>query len=119
MIKEKEVLIKITNRNKSYFEKLGYNINDLMDNMLLVDIKDLMPKSKIVITAICNFCNTEHEIEYYRYCENINRNNKGYYSCFKCKNIERTKTSLLKFGETSYSKTEQFKKLVKKNNENE
>lgn len=119
MIKEKKVLIKITNRNKSYYEKLGYVINDLIDNMLLIDSKDLMPKSKIVITAICKFCKSEHKIEYYRYNENISRNNKGYYSCFECKNIEREKTSLLKFGETSYSKTEDFKKLVRKNNENE
>ena len=47
---------------------------------------------------------------YSKYILNKKRNNKNYYSCFKCKNIEKEKTCLSKYGVVSYSMTDEFKK---------
>ncbi len=40
---------------------------------------------------------------------NKNRNDKGFYSCFKCKNIEKEKTCIKKYGVKSYSMTDEFR----------
>ena len=43
------------------------------------------------------------------------QNKKGYYSCFKCKNHVKEKTSLEKYGTKSYSNTV-YKNLQKTGN---
>jgi DNA-directed RNA polymerase subunit M/transcription elongation factor TFIIS len=88
MIKEEKVLIKINIRNITYYRNLNYDING---KELLVDIKDLNPSSKVRITATCELCGNEKELLYCKYVMNKNRNDKGFYSCFKCKNIEKEK----------------------------
>jgi hypothetical protein len=108
MIKENNVLIKINIRNISYFIKRGYSLT-LNDKDCLVSILDLSPGSKVKITAICEICSSETVISYSKYLVNKNRNNKGYYSCFSCKNIEKEKTCLKKYGVSSYSMTDEFR----------
>jgi hypothetical protein len=107
MIKEDKVLIPINLRNRSHFMELGYNANV---SELLVEISDLLKGSKVKVTAICEICKSENKIQYNKYLVNYNRNNKGFYSCFSCKNIEKEKTCIQKWGVKSYSMTEEFKK---------
>lgn len=109
MIKEDKVLVNINSRNIKTFKDKGYDVS-LNDKQCYIMIKDLNKGTKTKITAICDICNSENIISYNKYLVNLNRNNKGYYSCFKCKNIEREKTCLDKYGVSSYSKTEKFKK---------
>jgi uncharacterized protein YjaZ len=108
MIKEDKVLIPINIRNKKYYIDKGYDIDNSCKN-INVYIEHLNIHSKVKVTAICEMCGDEHIITYNKYIMNKNRNNKGYYSCFKCKNIEKEKTCLKKYGVRSYSMTEQFK----------
>jgi hypothetical protein len=106
MIKEDKVLIPINLRNRSHYFKLGYNVND---DSILVSVSDLLKGSKVKITAICDICSSENKIQYNKYLVNFYRNDKFFYSCFSCKNIEREKTCYQKWGVSSYSKTEEFK----------
>lgn len=108
MIKEDKVLVPINLRNISHYKKLGY---DSDKSELLVNIKDLMNGSKVKVTAICEICNSENKIQYSKYLVNYNRNDKGFYSCFSCKNIEKEKTCLQKWGVKSYSMTEEFRRV--------
>jgi len=118
MIKEAKVLIKINLRNKKYYQNLGYEFEDVsMGESIDVEINtnDLTKGSKVKVTAICEICESERNLTYSKYYQNFNRNEKGYYSCFKCKSIEMKKTCLGKYGVESYSKTDKFKKFISEN----
>lgn len=106
MIKECEVLVKINFRNSSYYKNLGYSI----DKEIFVKVGDLTIGTKSKVTAICEICSSENKISYCKYNVNINRNGKGYYSCFGCKNFEKEKTCEEKYGVKSYSMTDEFRK---------
>lgn len=108
MIKEDKVLVKINLRNSTHYKQYGY---DTSQKELLVNIDELTKSSKSRITAICEICTSENSVTYGKYNVNKNRNNKGYYSCFKCKNLEKEKTCLEKYGVKSYSMTLEFKDL--------
>jgi hypothetical protein len=108
MIKEDKVLVKINIRNITSFVNKGYDITlDIKEYP--ISISDLNPGTKVKVTAICEICGSENTLQYNKYLMNINRNNKGYYSCFKCKNVEKEKTCIRKYGVKSYSMTEEFK----------
>jgi hypothetical protein len=109
MIKEEKVTVKINIRNINSFKSKGYDVK-LSDNEIEVSVIDLNFGSKVRITAICELCGSEKSITHNKYQVNKNRNNKGYYSCFSCKNIEKEKTCINKWGVKSYSMTEKFKK---------
>lgn len=106
MIKEDKVLVKINLRNSTHYKQYGY---DISQKELLVNVDELTKNSKSRVTAICEICESENSVTYGKYNINKNRNNKGYYSCFKCKNLEKEKTCLEKYGVRSYSMTEDFK----------
>jgi hypothetical protein len=108
MIKEDKVLMPVNNRNIKSFTKKGYDLPK-GTNEVEVLIEDLSKSSKVKITAICDICQSENVITYVKYLTNFNRNNKCYYSCFKCKNIEKEKTCVKKYGVKSYSMTDEFK----------
>lgn len=114
MIKEEQVLVKINLRNISHYLNLGYSIDNF--NMkegreIMVKVADIPKKSHFRITAICEICKSENSIKLSKYYVNLERNNKGYYSCFNCKNIEKEKTCLKKFGVKSFSQTDEFKNI--------
>lgn len=111
MIKEKEILVKINSRNITHYSSLGYTIS----NEILVSTVDVLKGSKIRITGICSICKNEVTIALNKYYLNKERNNKGYYSCFMCKTIEKEKTCIKKYGVKSFSQTDEFKNLDKSN----
>lgn len=111
MIKEREVLKSINIRNKKYFLSKGYDVSELkfgetMD--IYIKVEDISKSSSDKVTAVCEICGGENKILISKYYQNCNRNNKGYYSCFKCKNIEKEKTCIKKYGKKSYSMTDEF-----------
>lgn len=108
MVKEDKVYVPINIRNISGFLEKGYEVS-LGDKRLLVSVNDLNTSSSVKVTAICEICKSEKLISYSKYLVNKNRNNKGYYSCFSCKNIEKEKTCIKKYGVKSYSMTEEFR----------
>lgn len=114
MIKDTKVLVNINLRNITYYKNLGYLIDNFdikKTNEILVDIKDISHSSKTKINCICEICSKEFKISIVKYYLNKNRNDKGYYSCFGCKDLEKQKTCLKKYGVKSYSQTDEFKDL--------
>jgi hypothetical protein len=117
MFKEEEVLVKINARNVNYYKEKGYDVSisgftDSKD--FLVKTLDIPKGSHLKIIAICELCQCEKNISIEKYYTNKERNNKGYYSCFSCKTVEKEKTCLNKYGVKSYSQTSEFKESESK-----
>jgi len=108
MIKERNILVKINCRNVTHFKNLGYEIQNGVKE-ILISVCDLLPGSKVKITAICEICSSENILNYNKYLSNFNRNSKNYYSCFKCKNHVKENTCIERYGVKSYSMTNEFK----------
>ena len=104
MVKEEKVEVSINQRNITYYRNLGYEI---ISKTILVNIGDLNNKSKVKVTAVCEVCKSENFIMYSKYC--INKNRKGYYSCFSCKVHVKENTCMERYGFKSYSMTEEFR----------
>ena len=114
MIKENFVLVEINLRNISHYRGLGYEIPILKIGdkfQLETKVEDVPRGSHFKITAVCDNCESENIIPLFKYYSNVERNNKGYYSCFKCKNLVKEKTCMDKYGVRSYSQTEDFKNI--------
>jgi hypothetical protein len=117
MLKEKEVLVKINSRNINYYRKKGYQIslNGFTESKeFLVKTVDIPKNSHHKVLVICELCSEENIIPLQKYYVNVERNNKGYYSCFSCKKIENQKTCMSKYGVKSYSQTPEFKESESK-----
>ena len=112
MFRDEEVLVKINSRNIKYYLEKGYEFEMPgfhESKEYIVKTKDIPENSHFKINVLCELCGSVNFIGVNKYYMNYNRNNKGYYSCFKCKNIEKEKTCIKKYGVSSYSKTDQFK----------
>ena len=94
MIKNNYCEVQITKRNKKYYIKSGYFCD--VGDLITIDIDKMPKKSHNLVIAICEICNTEIELEFLKYNNNIERG--GFYSCKKCSNIKRKKTLLEKHG---------------------
>lgn len=104
------MVIRVNFNNRRKFISLGYDLSNIVDGEeLLVNINHVSKTSNIKVTAICNYCQSENLIGLNKYYVNYNRNNKGFYSCYKCKDVEKKKTCLDKYGVDSFSKTKEFK----------
>lgn len=110
MIKENNINIPITNRNKQYFINKGYTI-EKTQTQLNIKTTDLNINSHFKITAICELCNKETNLAYYKYIQNMNRHN--FYGCKSCSRIKTKLTCLDKYNETSYQKTTESKTRMK------
>lgn len=112
MFRDEEVLVKINSRNIKYYLERGYKFETLgftESKEYIVKTKDIPQNSHLKVNVLCELCGSVNLIGVNKFYMNYNRNNKGYYSCFKCKNIEKEKTCIGKYGVNSYSKTDQFK----------
>jgi hypothetical protein len=112
MIKEEKIDIHISYRNITHFKKLGYDA--ILNEMLLINTRDLSSVSHQEVTAVCDKCGREKVIKYHKYLENEKR--CGYYGCRKCSNDKREITSLERFGVTNYAKTDECKQKISKSN---
>jgi hypothetical protein len=111
MIKDEEIEINITNRNKSYFEKLRYFING---NKLKIKTIDLPKNSHVKINVICDICKKEYVLMYVKYYQN--KSNYGFFTCKKCSTEKKKMTNLKKFGVDNYAKIEGYGNIVKEIN---
>lgn len=111
MIKEKEVYVKIGSWNNSHYKKLGYeNVNN--GNLVKVKIEDLTVGSHTLITAICDICGSEKQLEFKAYIRNKNRNN--IYNCEKCQYTLMRNNLNIKYGVDNVSYLPDVKEKIKK-----
>jgi len=95
MIINKEVMVKITNRNINYYILKGYDVKNKKE--LLAKIEDLPICSTHRIETKCDICGKIKNISYQKYNENIL--NGGYYACSQlCSKEKVKKTNNIKYG---------------------
>jgi hypothetical protein len=81
-------------RKLKYFQSLGY---DITEELIKVKISDLNPGSRILVDAICDYCNSENRIYYKEYKRNISIGGK-YACCKECGSLKAKETNLDKWG---------------------
>lgn len=112
MIIDNYIEIILNNRNKKYYEKLGYDIN--LDK-IIVKIIDLPKGSHSKVKVKCDYCDAETDVEYKYYNENIKKNNK--FSCsYKCGALKIKENNLLKYGVESTFELSDVKEKIKETN---
>lgn len=112
MIIDNYIEIILNNRNKKYYEKLGYDIN--LDK-IIVKIIDLPKGSHSIVKVKCDYCDAETFVEYKYYNENIKKNNK--FSCsYKCGALKIKENNLLKYGVESTFELSDVKEKIKETN---
>ena len=112
MIKEDKIFVSVNARNIKYYRDLGYEVSfskftDKVD--LEIPVDKVNKNSKEKITAVCDICKSETKLGLFKYWRNYERGGYNFYSCFGCKNTKKEKTTLEKYGVTSFSQTEEFK----------
>lgn len=78
-----QVILKWSSSNKKWFEDRGYKYTKTNDEFY-VSVKDLMPTSKIHITAYCDYCGEKVKTTYASYIKSINSPRYHKYACSKC-----------------------------------
>lgn len=94
MIKEKSVLINVSNRTVQKYQKNGYDC--VVGSKIEIKISDLHKQSHQKITAICDVCGQMRKLSYYAYMKNWNK--YKYYSCEYCKQKKIEETNQEKYG---------------------
>lgn len=108
MLKKENIEISITNRNKSYFQKLEYEIQG---DKLTIKTTDLPKNSHQVVDVICDLCHKEYTLRYDKYI--LNESRYGFFSCKKCSTEKKKITNLEKFGVDNYAKIDGYGDIVK------
>lgn len=101
MIKEDNILINISNRNSAYYKEKGYVVK--VGELTKVKISDLSINSHEKIVVMCDLCDEEHILMYYKYLQNYNRHN--FYSCKNCSRKKAKLTNNTLYGKDSYIQT--------------
>lgn len=94
MILTREIIIKITESNYSYYEELGYDVG--IGETLVVPVALLSTGSQYKIDCQCDSCGVIKEVIFKNY---IKYNNKwGQYFCRKCSEFKRKESLKEKWG---------------------
>jgi hypothetical protein len=109
MILEKEVQVKVNNRQVKYYRDKGYEVKGGQE--ILIKIEDLPTQSHLKVKIFCDFCQKELLVSYYNY--NISIKNTGSYYCKDCKHLKAETTNLQKYGVKSTLQTEKVKEKSK------
>lgn len=117
MIKDKKIKIKVSNRTLKHYISKGYKCKS--KDIIKINVTDLPYQSTTKITAICDVCDKEKEIEYRKYINNFN--NKNIFTCSeKCSYIKTKLTKIKNHDDENFNNVVKRKKTCKEkyNNEN-
>jgi hypothetical protein len=95
MILTREINVKITEANFSYYENLGYD-DIIIGEELTIPIELLSKGSHFKIKCKCDSCGVEKDVIFKNYIKYDN--NWGEYKCRKCSETKRKKTLQENFG---------------------
>ena len=68
MLRDENIEISVTNRNKKHFENLGYSIKE---DKLIIKTIDLSVNSHVNVGVICDVCGKEYSLMYAKYTQNV------------------------------------------------
>jgi len=116
MLKYETIDIQINNRNKNYFNKLGYSAITENNNTSILNVKitDLSKNSRVEVDVICDICKKEYKLMYHKYLQNMSH--YGFFTCKKCSNEKRKMTNIKRYGVDNYAKLEGYGNMVKEIN---
>lgn len=97
MILTKEVQIKWTRNNKSYYEERGYEFTKYNDEFTVL-IEDLLPNSTASVLVKCDYCQKEKEKTYSLYNTSVNRGPVKKYACKSCSIHKQRESNKIKYG---------------------
>ena len=112
MIVDELIDIKITKRNKNYYNNLGYNTNN---KIIKVHSGDIQHKSEIIIHVICDYCGSVIEKTVAKYHRG-HKNGCNKDACEKCKYLKIKEVNLLKYGVDSPMKVQSIRDKMQKSN---
>jgi very-short-patch-repair endonuclease len=113
MILDKEIEIKITNRNINHYKEKGYNVK--LSEKIIIKTEDLTFGSHDIIKVKCDKCNKEKYIKFQSYLKNINNGN--YYACCqKCSKEKYKNTCLKLYGCENLFQSTEIKEKIKQTN---
>jgi len=113
MIISNKITIPITKKNKSFYDKLGYESN--IGDEISIEVKDLSENSHTVIKAKCDYCDSIKDISYRNYNKNIKFGLK--YACSpKCSYKKRSEVLMLEEGISNIFQSESIKEKIKEKN---
>lgn len=116
MIITEKIKVKIYSTNIKHFKSLGYDCN--VKDTILVDVKELMKQSTILIHVKCDICENEKIIQYRKYINNCK--NKGFYVCsLSCAQTKIKLTKIENHGDPNFSGIEKRNKTCKELYDNE
>lgn len=111
MFDENQVIkIKWNNNNREWFEGKGYT-GYKRYNEFEVMAKDLMPKSKIKIEVICDYCGNKYFTPYNTLFKNHEKINKD--ACSKCASLKAIDVAKIKYSSNNFEK---IRKMCEENN---
>lgn len=106
----KEVEVKLWGQNVKHYHDLGYVGKH--GDVITVKTEDLSDGSNVRIEYLCDYCNKEIiTIVYADYKRRINVTNKM--ACRNCFTKKAEETNLLRYGASSYAKTNEFHDTMK------
>lgn len=115
MLKSKNIEITINKRNLKKIRYIKGDNNIKIGDVVEIPISCLDEGSHILVDCVCEKCGFSKKIMYQKYIKNVK--NGGYYSCSsKCSQDKVKKTSMLRYGEEYYMKTEKYLMDIRKSN---
>lgn len=116
MILDEFVEMRLNQRNMRYYEDKGYkipkhidknnNLVGIVGETIMVNVKDLPPKSNLNINVECDVCHLPKVLSFANYQKSINI--LGFYACSKCKG---KKLSIIIKNYSDEKKKEIFEKM--------
>lgn len=89
MILTREIKVKITESNYSYYEEMGYD-DVILGELLIIPVELLSKGSQYRIDCKCDICGFEKSVIFKNYVKY--GNNWGEYFCRKCSEFKRKKS---------------------------
>lgn len=114
MLLSKTTVIKWNSKIKKRYVDLGYIFTKMGDEFQ-VNISDLTQSSYAKVQVMCDYCNQEYEISWYRYIAG-NKTLVQKDCCNHCKKYTIVETSMKKYGVNSVLKLDAIKKQIAQTN---
>jgi hypothetical protein len=113
MLLNEYTTINISNKNKKYYIKTGYDIKKF--GKYVIKTKDLSSGSHVKVNVKCVHCNNIKNVRYYDYYKITTNNTEDYY-CKNCKHIRTQNTIFKKYGINNVFQSEEIKNKIKETN---
>jgi len=108
LILPQQVYVKWNYNNKEWYESKSFTFPGKCNTLLLVNVQDIYPGSKVPVNLECDYCGERFMRNY-----NLHVNNNGSDACSKCRYKKTKNTVLVKYGVDNVFKIPEVKEKSK------